>query len=92
MYQHCLNALVILPYCACIAPDDGCSVTAPDKLENCRSYLKSLYKVKSQDSSYSQDQWPPPVTNKVFRLALVKADRLRTQNVQEEFKVNCRKG
>ena len=48
-------------------------------------YLKSLYKVKSQDSSYSQDQWPPPVTNKVFRLALVKADKLRTQNVQEEF-------
>ena len=81
----CLNALVILLYCACVAPDGGCSVSAPDKLESCRSYLKSLYKVKSQDSSYSQDQWPPPVTSKIFRLALVKADKLRTQNVQEEF-------
>ena len=67
-----------------IVPDSGSSTT-PDKLESCSLYLKSLYKVKSQDSSYSQDQWPPPVTNKVFHLALVKTDKLWTRNVQEEF-------
>jgi ATP-dependent RNA helicase DHX33 len=65
-------------------PGSGSS-TNSETLENCSLYLKSLYKVKSQESSYSEDQWPPPVTNKVFRLALVKVDKLRTQNVQEEF-------
>ena len=67
-----------------IAPESGSS-TSSETLENCSLYLKSLYEVKSQDALYSEDQWPPPVTNKIFRLALVKADKLRTQNVQEEF-------
>ena len=67
-----------------IAPESGSS-TNSETLENCSLYLKSLYEVKSQDALYSEDQWPPPVTNKIFRLALVKADKLRTQNVPEEF-------
>ena len=36
-------------------------------------YLKSLYKVKTLASS-SDDQWPPPCTDKVFRLAMIKSN------------------
>ena len=39
-------------------------------------YLKSLYKVKTLASS-SDDQWPPPCTDKVFRLAMIKSHMRR---------------
>ena len=47
--------------------------TAPDdKIKYYAKYLKSLYKIKTLSSS-SVDQWPPPITNKVFNLAMIKS-------------------
>ena len=36
-------------------------------------YLKSIYRVKTLACA-SDDQWPPPVTHKIFRLAILKAE------------------
>ena len=46
----------------------GCT----QKDDNYAQYLKTLYKVKTLASS-SDDQWPPPCTDKVFRLAMIKS-------------------
>ena len=43
------------------------------KTDEYGSYLKSLYKSKTMSSS-SDDQWPPPVTDKIFRLAMIKPE------------------
>lgn len=42
------------------------------KIENYDVYLKSLYKVKTL-ATCSDDQWPPPCTDKVFRLAMIES-------------------
>ena len=49
-----------------------------DKIEKYAQYLKSLYKVQSI-ASYSDDQWPPPVTDQVFKLAIIncQAEKVR---------------
>ena len=39
-------------------------------------YLKALYRAKTLASS-SDDQWPPPCTDKVFRLAMTKSNMRR---------------
>ena len=63
----------------------GTTTQCVDKLKNYAAYLKSLYWSKSQVSSFTQDQWPPPMTKKVFRLAMVKVEQLRMENIQDEF-------
>ena len=52
------------------------------KVEGFAQYLKSLYKVKTLASS-SDDQWPPPCTDKVFRLALIKS-HMRRGNFRDD--------
>ena len=47
--------------------------TAHDYKKGYAQYLKSLYKVKNLACS-SDDQWPPPVTDKIFRLAMIKTE------------------
>ena len=54
-------------------------------MDNYAKYLKSLYKAKFR-SSYSQDQWPPPVTKKIFRLAMIKTkEQMRRMSIEDEF-------
>ena len=48
-------------------------------------YLKSLYKAKTQVCSSDDDHWPPPVTNKVFRLAMIMAEEVRRRNIEDDF-------
>ena len=49
-----------------------------DKIENHAQYLKSRYKVQTLAIS-SDDQWPPPVTDQVFKLAMIncQTDKVR---------------
>ena len=49
-----------------------------DKREKHARYLKSLYKVQTLANS-SEDQWPPPVTDQVFNLAMIncQTDKVR---------------
>ena len=48
-------------------------------------YLRSLYKAKFQVSS-SREQWPPPPTKKIFRLAMVKSkEKLRIEPMDNEL-------
>lgn len=53
-------------------------------LKEYADYLKTLYRAKTQ-ASFSDDQWPPPVTNKVFNLALIKTEQVRRKKVEESF-------
>ena len=54
------------------------------KLKNYAKYLKSLYKAKTQASS-CDDQWPPPVTHKIFRLAMIKTEEeVRRRNIEDD--------
>ena len=46
-------------------------------------YLKSLYKVKTLACS-SDDQWPPPVTDKIFRLAMIKTEEQVRRRYSED--------
>ena len=56
------------------------------KLKDYTSYLKSVYKTKTQVcSSDDDDHWPPPVTNKVFRLAMIMAEEVRRRNIEDDF-------
>ena len=60
--------------------------TAHDlKLNNYAKYLTSLYKAKTQACS-SDDQWPPIVTHKVFRLAMIKTEeQVRRRNIEDDL-------
>ena len=56
-----------------------------NKLAQYANYLKSLYKAKFQASS-SQEQWPPPPTRKIFRLAMIKSkEKLRKGHIDDDF-------
>ena len=46
------------------------------KITNYAQYLKAVFKVKTLASS-SNDQWPPPCTDKVFRLAMIRNEGVR---------------
>ena len=50
-------------------------------------YLKSLYKAKTQACYQDNEHWPPSVTNKVFRLAMIKADEVerRRNKTTDDF-------
>ena len=56
----CIKKRII---CACTAVTDS-------RWDNYSKYLKSLYKAKTLATS-SDDQWPPLVTHKIFRLAMI---------------------
>ena len=52
------------------------------KLIEYAKYLRSLYKAVSS----SRDQWPPPPTKKVFRLAMIKSkEKLRKRNTEDDI-------
>ena len=61
--------------------------TAHDfKLENYTNYLKLLYKAKTPSQACADtNHWPPPVTNKVFRLAMIMAEKVQRRNIEEDF-------
>ena len=56
------------------------------------SYLKSLYMAQSLSSSFGHDhQWPPPATNRVFRLAMITAKQLVRRGSSIEDELHLRK-
>ena len=60
-------------------------VTAKDKHAEYTAYLKSLYKANIQACFHDKDLWPPPVTNKVFRLAMIEAERVNRREIDDNF-------
>ena len=55
--------------------------------EGYAKYLKSLYKLKTQRGSIEEDQWPPPVSErmKVCRLAMIMAKQVQRKNIENDF-------
>ena len=68
-----------------IAHDSKSSATADDQLGEYVDYLTSLYKAKTQACYQDKDHWPPPVTNKVFRLAMIKAEKVERRKIDDDF-------
>lgn len=66
----------------CILPTDK---TEDDKVEDYTMYLKSLYKTQLSASS-DHDQWPPPVTNKVFRLSMIEGEQVRRGDTEDSVR------
>ena len=54
-----------------------------DKLIYYATYLKSCFTLSSTSSSHSR--WPPPVTDKIFRLAMIKKEQVQRGKVEDEF-------
>ena len=82
-----LTLLRVIYYCyslTAITHNKKSEVT-DDKLEEYTAYLKSLYKAKTQASFSGDDQWPPPVTNKVFSLAMIKPEQVQRRNIDDHF-------
>ena len=49
-------------------------------------FLKSLYKTKTlQASSSDADHWPPSITNKAFRLAMIMSEEVQRRNIDDDF-------
>lgn len=70
--------------------DDACK--QPEMLVVYGSYLKSLYTAQSLSSSFGHEyQWPPPATNRVFRLAMITAKQLVRRGSSMEDDVQLRK-
>ena len=53
------------------------------KTQEYAQYLKSLYRTQTLASS-SVDEWPPPCTDKVFRLAMIKAEEMRRGHTEDD--------
>ena len=47
--------------------------------------MKSLYKAKTQASFSDDDHWPPPVTDKVFSLAMIMPEQVQRRNIEDHF-------
>ena len=47
--------------------------------------MKSLYKAKTQASFSGDDHWPPPVTDKVFSLAMIMPEQVQRRNIDDHF-------
>ena len=60
-------------------------VTAKDKRVEYNAYLKSLYKACMQACYHDEDHWPPPVTDKVFRLAMIKEEKVERRKIDDDF-------
>ena len=54
-------------------------------LKEFTAYLKSLYKAKTQASFSGDDHWPPPVTDKVFSLAMIMPKEVQRRNIDDHF-------
>ena len=67
------------------AHDSKSEATSDDKLKEYADYLTSLYKAKTQACYEDKDHWPPPVTNKVFRLAMIKAEKVQRRKIDDDF-------
>ena len=65
--------------------DSKSDAASDDKLGEYTDYLISLYKVKTQACFQDKDHWPPPVTNKVFRLAMIKAEKVERRKIDDDF-------
>ena len=60
-------------------------VIAKDKRVEYTAYLKSLYKACMQACYYDEDHWPPPVTDKVLRLAMIKEEKVKRRKINDDF-------
>ena len=67
-----------------VAADRQSEVT-DNKLEEFTGYLKSLYKAKTQANVLDDDHWPPPVTDKVFNLAMIMPEQVQRRNIDDHF-------
>ena len=45
------------------------------------AYLKSFYETKTQASYTDDDHWPPPVTNKTFKLAMIMSKEVQRRRI-----------
>ena len=67
-------------------PDsDSNSSPGSNKLVDYRSYLLCLYNAKFKSFDLGDDHWSPPVTDKVFRLAMIKAEPVKRMNIEDDF-------
>ena len=57
--------------------------TSENKFGEYAVYLKSLYKVKQLATSY--DNWPPPVTNEVFNLAMITTEKVQRGKIDDDY-------
>ena len=65
--------------------DDRKTEVTDNKSEEYTAYLKSLYKAKTQASFSGDDHWPPPVTDKVFSLAMIMPEEVQRRNIDYHF-------
>ena len=71
VYGYTVKCSIII--IACFASFLFFFYTVPDdKMKHYAKYLKLLYKIKTPSTS-SEDEWPPPITDKVFNLAMIKS-------------------
>ena len=47
--------------------------------------LKCCYKAKTQVRNIDDDRWPPPVMNRVFRLAMIMAKEVDRRKIRDDF-------
>ena len=59
--------------------------TGPSKPVDYTNYLKSLYKALTLSCHLGSDHWPPPVTDKVFILAMIKAKDVQRNCIEDKF-------
>ena len=71
-----------MPACSYIiaVADDRKTEVTDNKLEEYTAYLKSLYKVKTLANFSGDGHWPPPVTDKVFNLAMIMPKDVQRRN------------
>ena len=60
-------------------------VTTVNKLDGYTSYLKTLYKTMMEFCSIDGGNWPPPIINRVFHLAMIMAEKLQRTIIANDF-------
>ena len=56
-----------------------------DKLKGYGAHLKSLYKTKKKVASVDEDNWPPPVLKRTFRLAMIKPEDVQRVELATDY-------
>ena len=71
--------------CNTVKPTLSFLIAHDDKLRYYSGYLKSLYKALMPGLFQDKDHWPPPIATKVFRLAMIKAEKVERRNIDDDF-------
>ena len=80
--DFCFNDVHIITLHTGHVQENDDHVQENDDYVDYAQYLKALYRAKTLASS-SDDQWPPPCTDKVFRLAMIKSNMRRGNFIKE---------